>query len=58
MAYAIHFINVVQLQPAFDEQLGFLIKQRVHVHVVNRRTEPTMNAKPTACHKSATVNRP
>ena len=29
-------------------QLGFLIKQRVHDGVVNHITEPTMNAMPTA----------
>ena len=28
--------------------LGFLIKQRVHVLVVNHTPEPPMNAKPTA----------
>jgi len=29
-------------------ELGFLIEQRVHGHVVNQHPESTMNAKPTA----------
>ncbi|WP_297476448.1 hypothetical protein [Ferrovum sp.] len=31
-----------------NHSLGFLIKQRVHVRVVNHHPKPTMNAKQTA----------
>ncbi|MFZ5498581.1 MAG: hypothetical protein ACOY6N_05950 [Pseudomonadota bacterium] len=48
MAYVIHFINVAQLQPAFMNELGYLIEQRLNGVIVNHHPELPMNAKQTA----------
>jgi len=39
---------VAQLQPAFDEQLGFLILQRVNGDVIHQPRSPAMNTKTNA----------